>query len=248
MIDAVEMDGVGQGVAVLENQMESVALFDPDHRRRCAQHGFGLGATEFFGCHPAPFWGEHPHARCDPGRDRIGRKRRFEVRRAPVELGHLQAHRDMVGISVAIEIFSLHHRVGREVGFHQDFGGDPVGSPDKRGDGRGIVGVAEGRLLDRDSLDFLCRAPSRVRPRAKRLGGKFHDVARVRRRGHTKHDFPRLPQRARPAPGRNERGRECDRRHERDTPPQGAGATTAAHGVHSSGGCGVVDTRGLESA
>ena len=62
---------------------------------------------------------------------------------------------DVVGIAVAVAVVLLDDGVGSESGTHERVHRDVVGAFDDGGDEVGVVGLANGRALDRHSLDFL---------------------------------------------------------------------------------------------
>ena len=172
MVNAVKMDGVGHVMGVFKGDPELVALFDPDHGRRQAQHFIRLDAFEINRGHPSLFRGEYPEPGLDAGGDGIGRDKLFHIRRMAVQLGYFQANMDIVGVAVIVDIIFLDNSIGGKLCTHQCGHRYVVRSHDEGGYFRGVIRLAQAGFLHPDSFEQLFCAPVPVYRRTDLFGLK----------------------------------------------------------------------------
>ena len=131
MVNAVEVDGMGQIVGVLQGYPKRIALLYANHRRRSAQGRMCPLALKIFSRHAARFWRKNPQPGLDTGRNGVGRKRGGIIRRVPVQFYDFKPDMNLVRVAIPVPVILFHYGIGCQPGLHQGMRTDIIRSFDK---------------------------------------------------------------------------------------------------------------------
>src|ERR671915_1626325 len=182
MINAVQMDRVGQIVRVVQDYLDLVTLFDTNDGCRQPQHRIGLDIDKAFSGHPARLRRKDPEPWLDAGSNRITRHRIGHIRRAAVELHDLEPDMHLVRIAIAIQIIPHNYSIWGEVGMHHRLHGYVVGTLDKGCHLIRIIRTTDRRFLYGYALDDLFFTPLGTPLRTEGFGLTEIDLLTCRRR------------------------------------------------------------------